>query len=95
MTRNRTPVAELRRCGGDRHRCVQWTDFAAAIATLPPIDAVAFRRVSVVAVVGRSHRSRIAELMIAAVAHANPLPQYTRNPRELDGLTDLITVDAA
>jgi len=40
----------------------------------------------------RSHRSRIADLMNAAVAHANALPRYVRNTRDVDGLTNLITV---
>ena len=43
---------------------------------------------------GRSHRSRIADLLIAAVAHANKLPLYTRNPQDFVGLSALITVEA-
>jgi predicted nucleic acid-binding protein len=43
---------------------------------------------------GRSHRSRIADLLIAAVAHANKLPLYTRNPQDFVGLSVLITVEA-
>src|SRR3954463_13102480 len=43
---------------------------------------------------GRSHRSRLADLLIAAVAHANKLPLYTRNPQDFVGLSALITVEA-
>ena len=43
---------------------------------------------------GRSHRSRIVDLLIAAVAHANKLPLYTRNPQDFVGLSALITVEA-
>ena len=43
---------------------------------------------------GRSHRSRIADLLIAAVAHANKLPLYTRNPQDFVELSALITVEA-
>jgi predicted nucleic acid-binding protein len=43
---------------------------------------------------GRSHRSRVADLLIAAVAHANTLPLYTRNPQDFAGLSALITVEA-
>jgi len=91
-TRDGTPVAELRPCGGGRRRFALWTEFAAAMATSPPIGEVAFRRVGVMAARVRSHRSRIADLMNAAVAHANALPRYVRNTRDVDGLTNLITV---
>jgi predicted nucleic acid-binding protein len=47
-----------------------------------------------VAAPGRSHRSRLADLLIAAVAHANGLTLYTRNPRDFVDLQDLITVVA-
>ncbi len=48
--------------------------------------------VAAVAAAGRSHRSRVADLLIAAVAHANHLTLYTRNPEDFRGLTALITV---
>ncbi|HEY5096609.1 MAG TPA: type II toxin-antitoxin system VapC family toxin, partial [Acidimicrobiales bacterium] len=35
---------------------------------------------------GRSHRSRGADLLIAATAHANGLVLYTRNPDDYTGL---------
>jgi predicted nucleic acid-binding protein len=41
---------------------------------------------------GRSHRRRIADLLIAATAHANGLVLYTRNPDDFAGLDDLIRV---
>lgn len=50
--------------------------------------------VASVTTTGRSHRSRVADLLIAAVAHANRLPLYTRNPQDFAGLGDLIMVIA-
>jgi predicted nucleic acid-binding protein len=50
--------------------------------------------VAALTVAGRSHRSRVADLFIAAVAHANKLPLYTRNPQDFMGLSSLITVEA-
>ena len=41
-----------------------------------------------------SHRIRIADLLIAAVAHANGLDLYTRNPRDLAGLDALLVVNS-
>lgn len=61
-------------------------------------DAAAARSfgqvVAAVALAGRSHRSRVADLLIAAVAHANKQTLYTRNPGDFAGLGDLITVTA-
>jgi len=48
--------------------------------------------VAAVAATGRPHRARIADLLIAAVAHANQLALYTRNPQDFVGLEALITV---
>ena len=50
--------------------------------------------VAALTVAGRSHRSRLADLFIAAVAHANRLPLYTRNAQDFVGLSSLITVEA-
>ncbi len=59
-------------------------------------DAAAARSfgqaVAAVAAAGRSQRSRVADLLIAAVAHANKLPLYTRNPHDFAGLSPLVTV---
>lgn len=43
----------------------------------------------------RSHRSRFADLLlVAATAHANSLPLYTRNADDFDGLDGLVEVVA-
>ncbi len=64
-------------------------------------DAIAFdapaarsygQVVAAVVAIGRSHRRRIADLLIAATAHANGLPLYTRNPDDFDGLGSLIEI---
>ena len=47
-----------------------------------------------VAATGRKHRTRVADLLIAAVAHAHGLALYTRNPADFTGLEHLITVEA-
>lgn len=61
-----------------------------------PFDVAAARSygqiVAAVAGAGRSHRRRMADLLIAAVAHANRLPLYTRNPDDLTGLGELIEI---
>lgn len=69
-------------------------------ALLDPIgfDARAVRSYGLVvaAVVdrGRSPRSRFADLLIAATAHANGLALYTRNADDFSGLADLVQVIA-
>jgi predicted nucleic acid-binding protein len=59
-------------------------------------DAAAARSygqvVAAVVEIGRSHRRRLADLLIAATAHANGLPLYTRNPDDFDGLGKLVAV---
>lgn len=61
-----------------------------------PFDAAAARSfgqiVAAVASAGRTHRSRIADLFIASIAHANGLELYTRNPDDFVGLEELIHV---
>src|SRR5487761_1805652 len=62
-------------------------------------DAIAFdaagarsygQIVAAVVETGRSHRRRIADLLIAATAHANGLALYTRDPDDFAGLRDLV-----
>jgi hypothetical protein len=48
--------------------------------------------VAAIASTGRSHRRRVADLLIAATAHANGLALYTRNPDDFVGLETLIEV---
>jgi predicted nucleic acid-binding protein len=61
-----------------------------------PFDAAAARSfgqvVAAVADSGRTHRSRMADLFIAAIAHANGLDLYTRNPVDFVGLEQLVRV---
>jgi predicted nucleic acid-binding protein len=59
-------------------------------------DAAAARSygqiIAAVVEAGRSHRRRLADLLIAATAHANGLTLYTRNPDDFTGLASLIDV---
>jgi predicted nucleic acid-binding protein len=61
-----------------------------------PFDVVAARSygqiVAAVAEAGRSHRRRVADMLIAATAHANQLTLYTRNPDDFAGLTTLVEI---
>ncbi len=61
-----------------------------------PFDAAAARSfgqiVAAVASTGRTHPSHVADLLIAAIAHANGLDLYTRNPNDFVGLEELIHV---
>lgn len=63
-----------------------------------PFDAPAarvFGRLSgAVAQQGRSHRRRVADLMIASVAVVNDLPLYTTNPSDFDGLGGIVELRA-
>jgi predicted nucleic acid-binding protein len=63
-----------------------------------PVDATVVRSYGLVvaAVVGegRRPRSRFADLLIAATAHANDLSLYTRNGDDFAGLEDLVEVIA-
>ncbi len=43
---------------------------------------------------GRTSRTRLADLLIAATAAANGLPLYTRNPADFKELDELVTVIA-
>lgn len=61
-----------------------------------PFTAAAARSygqlVSAVASAGRSHRPRVADLLIAATAHAHGLALYTRNGDDLIGVEELLPV---
>ena len=63
-----------------------------------PFDAAAARSfgqiVAAVTHTGRTHRSRMSDLLIAAIAHAYALALYTRNPGDFVGLEELIRVIA-
>ncbi len=63
-----------------------------------PFEVVAARSygqiVAAVAETGRSHRHRVADMLIAATAHANQLALYTRNPDDFAGLTTLVEIIA-
>jgi len=69
-------------------------------ATFEPLafDAATARSfgviVAAVSGIGRSHRSRLADLLIAATAHAHGLPLYTRNPQDFEGLDGVVVVVA-
>lgn len=69
-------------------------------ATFSPLPfevnaARAYGRIcAAVRAVGRQPRGRTADLQIAAVALANSLPLYTRNPEDFRGLDDLVTIVA-
>ena len=57
--------------------------------------ARAYARVfSATKAMGRSSRTRLADLLIAATAAANGLPLYTRNPNDFAGLDHLLDVVA-
>jgi predicted nucleic acid-binding protein len=63
-----------------------------------PFDVDAARSygqiVAAVADTGRSHPRRLADLLIAATAHANHLALYTRNPDDFAGLAGLLEIVA-
>lgn len=63
-----------------------------------PFDAPAARSfgqvVAASSETGRSHRRRVADMLIAATAHANRLDLYTRNPDDFAGLDALLRVIA-
>lgn len=48
--------------------------------------------VAAVAESGRSHRRRIADLLIAATAHANGLALFTRNPDDFSEFATLLEI---
>jgi predicted nucleic acid-binding protein len=65
---------------------------------LPVDDAVADSYAQLTAritKIGRQPRARVMDLLIAATAHAHNATIYTRNPDDLAGLDDLITIASA
>jgi predicted nucleic acid-binding protein len=65
---------------------------------LPVDDAVAdsYGLLAVrVAKIGRQPRARVMDLLIAATAHAHNATIYTRNPDDLTGLEDLVSIERA
>ncbi len=72
---------------------LQW---AAATWDPLPFDADAARaygRVfAAVKASGRTHRSRLADLLIASTAAANELTMYTRNPSDLEALEKIVDI---
>ena len=63
-----------------------------------PFDAEAARAFGLISAAvlatGRGTRRRIADLMIASIAHTNDLPVYTTNSVDFDGLDHLVAVRA-
>jgi predicted nucleic acid-binding protein len=62
---------------------------------LPVDDAVADsygQLAARVALMGRQPRARTMDLLIAATAHAHDASIYTRNPDDLAGLADVVTI---
>lgn len=63
-----------------------------------PFDAEAARAFGLISAAvlaaGRGTRRRLADLMIASIAHTHRLPLYTTNPDDFAGLDDLVTVRA-
>ena len=61
-----------------------------------PVDAAAARSYGLIFAAvrraGRSSRSRFADLLIAAVGHANRMPLYTRNIDDFVGLEELVDI---
>lgn len=70
--------------------------WAAATWDPLPFDADAARMYGLVfaatRAAGRTARSRLADLLVAATAAANGLPLYTRNARDFDDLDRLLSV---
>jgi predicted nucleic acid-binding protein len=61
-----------------------------------PFDAATARSYGMCAAallaIGRSHRNRTIDLMIAATAYTNGLPLYTRDKEDFEGLESLLKI---
>jgi len=81
--------------GGAGRRQARLQEVEAKLEPLP-FDSAAVRSYGLVvaAIVrqGRKPRSRFADLLIAATAHANGLDLYTRNGDDFVGIEDLVHV---
>lgn len=81
---------------GERARRQDRLQWAAATWDALPFDADAARSYGRVyaatRAAGRSTKSRLADLLIAATAAGNGLTVYTRNPSDLQGLETVIHV---
>ena len=80
----------------ERARCQDRLQWAAATWEPLPLDAEAARAYGRVfaatRAAGRTSRTRIADLLIAATAAANGLSLYTRNPSDFVGLERIVDV---
>ena len=81
---------------GRRQDRLQW---ASSTWNPLPFDAEAARAYgrifAAVRAAGRTSRSRLADLLIAATAAAHDLPVYTRNPtdfEQLDGIVEVVHI---
>lgn len=78
----------------ERARRTDRLQWAASTWDPLPFDTDAARTfgriVAAVRAPGRSHRPRLADLLIAATAASNGLILYTRNPDDLTGLEDVL-----
>ena len=84
--------------GMERARRQDRLQWAAATWEPLPLDAEAahaYGRVfAATRATGRSSRTRLADLLIAATAAAHGLPLYTRNPGDFTGLDGIVQVVA-
>ncbi|MEH1098832.1 type II toxin-antitoxin system VapC family toxin [Micromonospora sp. CPCC 205561] len=80
----------------ERARRTSVLQHAEAVFEPLPFDAEAARAfglvTSAVLATGRTTRRRLADLMIASIAHANGLSLYTTNPTDFVGLEELVTI---
>ena len=81
---------------GERARRQDRLQWAATTWDALPFDADAARMYGMIfaatKAVGRTSRSRVADLLIAATAAANGLPLYTRNPDDCAGLEGIVRI---
>ena len=86
--------------GDDMERARRQDRLQWAVATWEPLPldaeaARAYGRVfAATRATGRSSRTRLADLLIAATAAAHGLPLYTRNPGDFTGLDGIVQVVA-